>query len=179
MVEAGGGTSRTARVLEPSFVGDLGGLSTDEVRGRRDDALAAREYLSYLRRLVQARIDMLQAERARRSEGGDGEGLIDRVATALAEGPKGGSRGEALTVGPTQQDMDQAERRADAAMGEASLSALRDLDEHTIERAIEGLRDEERTVSERRAEVIRVHDRLQDELKRRYREDPSQIPTDL
>ena len=97
----------------------------------------------------------------------------------MAEGPKGSSRGEALTVGPTQQDMDQAEREADAAMGEASLSALRDLDEHTIERAIDGLRDEERTVSERRADVIRVHDRLQDELKRRYREDPSQIPTDL
>jgi hypothetical protein len=178
MVEAGGTTSRTARVLDPSFVGDLDGLPTDEVRGRRDDALAAREYLSYLRRLVQARIDMLEAERARRSEGGEG-GLIDRVASALAEGPKGGSRGEALTVGPTQEDMAQAELRAHAAMGGASLSALRDLEDDAIERALDGLRNEERGVSEHRADVIRVHDRLQDELKRRYREDPSQIPTDL
>ena len=38
---------------------------------------------------------------------------------------------------------------------------------------------EERRVSSDRAAVIRVHDRLQEELKRRYRDDPSQIPKEV
>jgi len=41
--------------------------------------------------------------------------------------------------------------------------------------AIAALREEEERVSHERTVVLRVHDQLQDELKRRYREDPSLI----
>jgi len=41
--------------------------------------------------------------------------------------------------------------------------------------ALEKLEREERSISDARASVIGVHDRLQQELKRRYREDPTLI----
>src|SRR5204863_3814746 len=47
------GSPRTTRVLDPSFVEHLDESSLAEVRRRRDEALAEREFQSYLRRLVQ------------------------------------------------------------------------------------------------------------------------------
>jgi hypothetical protein len=41
--------------------------------------------------------------------------------------------------------------------------------------AIEALEREEHAVSAERAAVLAVHDRLQDELKRRFREDPGSV----
>ena len=50
------------------------------------------------------------------------------------------------------------------------------MSEEGLEEALAALEEGERQVSADRAAVIRVVDRLQEELKRRYREDPSQIP---
>ena len=41
------------------------------------------------------------------------------------------------------------------------------------------LEHEERAISDARAAVIKVHDRLQSELMRRYREDPSLITNEV
>ena len=53
------------------------------------------------------------------------------------------------------------------------------LDDARLEAILEALAQEERAISARRLEVLRVHDRFQDELKRRYRDDPSLIPTEI
>ena len=42
---------RMDKIRDPSFVEGLPDLSLDDVRARRDDCLAEREYLSLLRRL--------------------------------------------------------------------------------------------------------------------------------
>ena len=117
------GTSRTDRVLEPSFVEGLQDLPIEELRGRRDEALAEREFQSYLRRLVQVRQDLILAEKQRRAEGREPAPLVERVTSVLSEGPpRGPSRGEALSHGPTPQDMAEADRQADAATGGALAS---------------------------------------------------------
>jgi len=64
-----GGHRRIDRVLSPAFVENLPDLSLAEVKQRRDEALAEREYLSLLRRLVHGRLDILRAEAARRGRG--------------------------------------------------------------------------------------------------------------
>ena len=64
------GSPRTTRVLDPSFVEHLDESSLAEVRRRRDEALAEREFQSYLRRLIQVRQDILRSERERRTTGG-------------------------------------------------------------------------------------------------------------
>src|SRR5438552_4165209 len=111
------GCSRTGEVSDPAFIDQLESLSIEEVRRRRDLALAEREYQSYLRRLVQVRIDLLSSEQTRRQAGGEAPPLVDRIASALAEGPQGRGRGEALRLKPPDDDIAEAERRADEAMG--------------------------------------------------------------
>jgi hypothetical protein len=179
---AAGGTteaSRTGRVLDPAFVESLETIPLDELRRRRDEALEEREFQSYLRRLVQVRMDILSVERERRRTGADPEPLVDRITSALAEGPQGRGRGEALRLKPSDEDMAEAERRADEAMGQAFAKPLDELDDTALDEALNGLRRAEEGVSSQRAKVLRVHDALQAELKRRYREDLSQVPVDL
>jgi hypothetical protein len=172
--------SRAKRVLEASFVEGLEELPIEEVRRRRDDVLAEREYQSYLRRLIQVRQDIARAERERRTSGGEPQPLIDRLKSVLTEGSsRGPTRGEALPLGPSAEDMEEAARRADAASGGVFLSDLQSLDDVALDRIVQSLTEEEQTVSASRILVLRVHDRLQEELKRRYREDPSSIPTEI
>lgn len=173
--DAGSRRSRTARVLDTSFVESIEGLATEELRRRRDEALAERDYQSYLRRLIQARQDLLEQEQARRLEGGEPRDLVNRLIAVLALGPQGGSRGEALRLQVPPADIASAERRMRDILGSADFADIDEMSEEDLTRALEALRGAERDVSEERAAVFRVHDQLQGELKRRYRLDPSEI----
>src|SRR5262249_52785948 len=115
------GSPRTARVLDPSFVEHLEGSSLAEVRRRRDEALAEREFQSYLRRLVQVRQDILRSERERRATGAVQAPLVERLTSVLATGPTGTGRGEALRVTITDEDIVEAERRVDGLLEEVDL----------------------------------------------------------
>ncbi len=153
------------------------GLSTEEVRRRRDQAFAEREFQSYLRRLVQVRQDILTAERERRRSGGGPQSAVERVTAALSGGPKPKqSRGEALRTGLNAEDIGVAERQADAVLDQTAANSPEELGDEELERSLAALTEGERSISTDRLAVMRVHDRLQEELKRRYREDPSQIP---
>jgi hypothetical protein len=172
------GSSRTAAVLDPSFVDGLTELPTHEIRRRRDESLAEREFLSYLRRLLQVRQDVLTAERGQRKSGDEPGPLVDRLTAVLSKGGKAdGSRGEALRTILSEADLVEAERQAEAMLPRLDPGETDALSEDQLERAVRALAEAERAVSSRRAAVMRVHDRLQEELKRRYRDDPGEIPT--
>src|SRR5438093_1270733 len=94
LVPARGCGQFAARFLHPSFVEHLDGSSLAEVRRRRDEALAEREFQSYLRRLVQVRQDILRSERERRAAGGVSAPLVERLTSVLSTGPTGTGRGE-------------------------------------------------------------------------------------
>lgn len=170
-----GGNRRIDRIRHASFTDGLSGLDLDELRRRRDDCLAEREYLSFLRRLVQGRAEILRAEIERR--GGDGvEGsLVERLATILGTEPQGPSRGEAVKVGLPQEEMLLARRRVERLVSDSALSNPAQLDDARLGEAADLLVSEEHEVSAARADVIAVLDRLQDELKRRYKDDPSLV----
>jgi hypothetical protein len=59
-------------------------------------------------------------------------------------------------------------------VADTSISDPRSLTDDELQQAATRLAEEERTVSADRAAVIGVHDRLQEELKRRYKKDPSE-----
>ncbi len=166
---------RIDRIRQPQFVDGLGALSLEELRRRRDDCLAEREYLSLLRRMVQGRAEILSAEAAHRDGRGEEGPLVDRLAKILAAEGHGPSRGEAVRVGLPEDDMLLARRRVERLVSDAALSDPGALNDAQLADAVERLAAEEHEVSETRAQVIRALDLLQDELKRRYREDPSQV----
>ena len=169
------GNRRIDRILDPGYLADPGALSLDDLRARRDECLAEREYLSLLRRLVQGRAEILKAELDRRGGVADDEPLVERLSTILAAEGHTPSRGEAVRVGVAEEEMLLARRRVERLVADAGLSDPGALDDEQLARAVDALATEEHEVSQARTHVLAVLDRLQDELKRRYKDDPSLV----
>ena len=87
-----GGQRRIDRVLDPRFVADVGQLDLAELRSRREEAEAEEADISYLRRLLQGRLDILRAELVRRSQGGEQDvaGLLAGLPAILTDDAPGG-----------------------------------------------------------------------------------------
>jgi len=170
------GHRRIDRIRDPAYVEGIDALTLDDLRGRRDECLAEREYLSLLRRLVQGRAEILRAEVDARDSGEDKGPLVDRLAEILAgDERQSPARGEAVKVGLPEEELLIARRRIERLVSDAGISDPSALDDANLASAVDLLASEEREVSSARGDVIRVLDTLQDELKRRYREDPTLV----
>ena len=164
---------RIDKIRDPSFVDGLSAMSLDDVRARRDDALAEREYLSLLRRLLQGRAEILKAEVEARERGG-GAPLVDRLVEILSdEDHPVTSRGEVVRVAVPEDEMMLARRRVERLAADSGISDPSTLNDEELGAAIDALVAEEERTSEARRDVMNVLDLLQDELKRRYKENPS------
>jgi hypothetical protein len=152
----------------------LASLDLDQLRARRDECLAEREYLSLLRRLVQGRAEILKAELDDRGSDEEGEPLVDRLAEILSgDEHEQTSRGEALRVGVPDDELALARRHVERLVSDAGISDPAALEDNELAEAVDVLAREERHVSDARRDVIGALDELQDELKRRYKDDPS------
>ncbi len=163
---------RIDRIRDPAFLEGIVDLPLDDVRARRDECMAEREYLSLLRRLVQGRAEILRAELAGRDHD-EQRPLVDRLSEILASDQPLTSRGEAMRITVPEDEMLLARRRIERLVADAGISDPGELDEDRLREAVDVLAAEEREVSAQRSDVLRVLDALQDELKRRYKEDPS------
>ncbi len=163
---------RIDRIRDPSYLDGIEGQSLEDVRARRDECMAEREYLSLLRRLVQGRAEILKAELASRGSD-DARPLVERLSEILASDQPVTSRGEAMKVSLPEEEMLLARRRIERLVADAGISDPSELDDDRLKEAVDVLAGEEREVSAQRGDVHRVLDALQDELKRRYKEDPS------
>lgn len=164
---------RIDRIRDPSYIEGIDAMALEDVRARRDESMAEREYLSLLRRLVQGRAEILKAELASRSNDDDDRPLVDRLSEILASDEPSTSRGEAMRISLPEEEMLLARRRIERLVADAGISDPSALDDARLREAVEVLAGEEREVSAQRGDVHRVLDALQDELKRRYKEDPS------
>jgi hypothetical protein len=165
---------RIDRILGSDYATSLEGMTLDDLRARRDECMAEREYLSLLRRLLQGRAEILRAELESREATGPSGPLVDRLAAILtADEPPVTSRGEAVRIGLPEEEMLLARRRVERLSADAGISDPSRLDDDALASAIETLATEEHQVSQARHDVIGVLDALQDELKRRYKEDPT------
>jgi hypothetical protein len=169
MSEMPDGKRRLDQVLSANFTEGLGSLDDEELRRRRDLARLEREYLSFLRRLLQGRRDILRDELDRRRTGGKAQPVVERVVSVLSEGSLGPARGEAPVAPLPEEELALARRRVERLLSDAHLSDLEALPDPELESAIGRLDEEERSVSEARSKVIDVHDALQGEVKRRLR----------
>jgi hypothetical protein len=75
--------------------------------------------------------------------------------------------------------MEEAERRLGEALGETILDQPGTMTDEQLQQELGFANEAERRVSADRSAVFRVHDRLQEELKRRYMQDPSQATSAL
>jgi hypothetical protein len=161
-----GGRRRIDRVLAPDYTEGVEQRPLVEVRELRDEAAQEETDLSYLRRLLHARIDIVRAEQERRSSGGSA--VVEQLATILstnAVGPATGL-GRYQTHEPSRADAHQ--RHVEALVSDVDLSDVSKLSDDRLGEALETFISEEASVSVRRREVQVVVDRLNAEIASRY-----------
>lgn len=163
-----GGRRRVDRVLAPDFLDGLGELPLDEVRELRHEAEQEEVDLSYVRRMLQGRSDIVRAELARRSGDNDeNRAVVDHLTDVLADGPRSDhGLGRHLTVEPSR--VDEHRRTVEAVIADTGLSDVSARTEEELRAALDKLGEVEHGVSETRALVQVVMDALTTEVGRRY-----------
>lgn len=177
-----GGHRRIDRVLAPDFTSDLDSLSLEELRARRAEADQEEVDLSYLRRMLQGRSDLAQAELARRAEPKTGAAqsgapesdaeVVSRITAALTEEGQDRSPAQGLgrhrAVEPSR--VGETRRQGESLLAVSGMSDPATLDEAALRAVLGQLVDEEHEVSATRKQVQAILDTLSAEVTRRYRD---------
>jgi hypothetical protein len=170
-----GGKRRIDRVLDPRFVADVDRLELDDLRRRRGEAEAEEEGISYLRRVLQGRIDILRAELLRRNNGAERDmaGLVAGLPRILSDA--GPSSFTAIPKIRMPLPNGKHRRRLELLVSDETVARLPELHVAELTRAVELLSREEELVSAGRRAVQRVVDVLRGELARRYRDGTASV----
>lgn len=156
-------------VLEPEYLEDLESLDLDEVRRRRDTAEDVEAQVSYYRRLLHGRMDLIDFEMRRRS-GQEDRTLLEALPEILARGMVLGSE-PALKHIETMPPLPSVtgRRLIDKIMDDGVLASLPELTDEELVEALDRLREVESELSGQRRQLHGVIDKLQDEMVARYR----------
>ncbi len=167
-------TDDVDRVLAEDYLSGLRTASLEEVRGRRGEAEQEEVDLSYLRRMIQGRLDILRAELNRRDGTGD-QDLVRGLAAILADEPRAPARGlgRHTTMEPSRADSHR--RYVEALVADVDLSdtSARSTDE--LAHAMRTLSEEEQGLSDKRRQVQQVMDACSAEITRRYRDGEADV----
>ncbi|MEU6817515.1 aerial mycelium formation protein [Streptomyces sp. NPDC046860] len=156
----------------------LAPLSLPELRALRRDAQRDEADLSYVRRLLQGRIDILRAELARRGgarvpEPVDGS-VVERLSEILADGPaRHRSSARHVTLGTPHSE--EFGRLAAEMLAEVELSDLTARTSAELTDAMARLTRYEQEISLRRQGLQRTADDCGGEIARRYRAGEAQV----
>ncbi|MER5293676.1 aerial mycelium formation protein [Streptomyces pharetrae] len=157
---------------------DLAALSLPELRALRRDAQRDEADLSYVRRLLQGRIDILRAELARRGPASvlavAEASVVERLPEILTDAPaRQRSSARHVTLGTPRSE--EYRRLAAEMLGEVELSALDARTDAELADGIGRLVRYEQQVSWRRQRLQRTADECSTEIARRYRDGEAQV----
>jgi hypothetical protein len=161
---------RIDKVLDPEFLVDLSEWPLDELRRRQTECLEIETEVSYIRRMTQGRIDILEAELDRRASGGSVGDLIAALPEILADdGPRAPVEKSRLTrrLAPSMQI--EWRRGRERLITDATLAKLPNLDDDELRSTIRELGELEREVSQQRRELHQVIDRMEADLAARHK----------
>lgn len=163
-----GGRRRVDLVLDPAFLQGLDDLSLDDLRARRVEAEQEEADLSYLRRMLLGRLDIVEAEIMRRSSPDSGD-LVSRLSEILADPNRAtGGPGRPMRAEPSR--VDEHRRQMEQVIADAVISDVTARSDEELAQAVRDLTSNADEVSDVRRSVQRVADELSAELARRYRE---------
>ncbi|MFR9796032.1 aerial mycelium formation protein [Streptomyces sp. MS06] len=157
---------------------DLTAQSLPELRTLRRDAQRDEADLSYVRRLLQGRIDILRAELARRGPTAvvavGKPSVVERLSEILADAPaRQRSSARHVTVGTPHNE--EYRRLAADMLAEVDLSDLGARTDTELHAGMARLVRFEQQVSRRRQRLQRTADDCSAEIARRYREGEAQV----
>lgn len=172
---------RIDQIQDADFLVGIGDLDLDEVRRRRSMCGDLDVELSYYRRMLHGRMDLLAFEMRRRA-GEEERTLLEALPQILAEGAYTPSRTGGVpdrSVPIEIPDLPKPGRRLiDRALDDGFLAGLPTMSDEDLRDTQRFLEEMEVEVSQQRRLVHAALDTLQEELTRRYREglaDPGEV----
>lgn len=166
------GKRRIDRILDGSYLDGIEEQTTDEIRRMRDECEEEESGISYARRVLQGRLDILRAEALRRRDAGSdtAESLLDRLPRILSDDGHTSAPGRARPTRFLVPPSVQHHRRAiDRMADDRSLADIRTRSEEELTALADDLATVERELSVTRRQLLDRIDRLQEELIRRYK----------
>lgn len=161
------------RVLSSDQFSDLSHQSLTDLRAIRAECESAESAVSFARRILHGRIDIVEHERSRRQVGVSETltELLDHL-PAILTGSRmvGGARSTRYTpITPPDCMQDQLLDRVDNVAGPLTLADIADLPDAEVERISNDLGELERELSGVRRQLHRRIDLLQEEITVRYK----------
>jgi hypothetical protein len=154
-------------------VADPRQLSLDELRALRNQLQSDDDIVSYVRRVAQARVDLVRAEQHRRDRGEVSEDLPTELRVVLSSHLTGGPP---RPPRPAENIGDNAlSEELEAICTEYGFSRIEELDPHELSQLDAHLTAFERRVSDDRRDRYDRLDALSAELVRRYREGEASV----
>jgi hypothetical protein len=158
-------TERIQRLLEPSFTGGLGTRSIEELRAMKAEGAELEHALSYYRRLAQARVEILEAEKARRERGGSVGDLVADLPRILSAESGRSSVATTRVAEPEAPSVDlHWPDGRERLVADTTLAQLPVLGLDQIVETIAALREFEREISDLRQQLHGVIDVLEREI---------------
>ena len=155
-------------VLGPGYLEGLEDRDIDDVRAMHEQCLEIETEVSYVRRLAQARMEILHAEQDRRARGGSVAELVAALPSILADaGPRPDPASSRLTRHLAPAPAIEWTRGRESLISDDTLANLPTLTDGELEDALDGLGELEREVSDRRRELHGVIDVIEADLARR------------
>jgi hypothetical protein len=161
---------RIDKVLDPAYLADLSEWPLQELRRRHAECLEIETEVSYVRRMTQARIDILEAELDRRARGGSVSELVAMLPEILAdEGPRAPVEKSRLNRRLAPSMDIQWRRGREHLITDDTLATLPNLDEDELRSTMRELGVLEQEVSQQRRRLHQVIDRMDAELSARHK----------
>jgi hypothetical protein len=155
---------------------DPASLSLDELRSRRATLQREGDVVSYVRRIAQARLDLVSSEMRRRERGEAELDLPTELRVVLSQHLTSGGGNNARPPRPSDEvGDDDLSRELDAICTSHGYSRLGDLDDDALQALAAALGEFERRVSGDRRATFEYLDALSAELVRRYRDGEASV----
>ena len=167
-------------VADPEFTAGLDSLTLDELRERRGLCAELDTELSYYRRLLHGRMDLLAFELRRRA-GDESRTLMEALPEILAGGetPASAGRGEALSLKALPIEPPEipstGQREIDRALQDDFLTHLPSIDDGELELIQTSLTEVERQISEQRRTVFDAYELILEAVAHRYLDGPGSV----
>ena len=172
------GQRRLDRILDASYLDAVAQRTTDEVRRMRDECEEEESGISFARRVLQGRLDILRADALRRQrESGDSEdgSLLAALPTILSDDPPVSMVRARVTRFLVPPSVQYHRREVERLVDEEVLAHVSDRSTAELSELVARLAAKEVELSAVRRELLARLDRLQEELTRRYREGEADV----
>ena len=159
---------RLDRITAEGFLDGLDDRSDEELHAMKDEASEVETEVSYVRRLAQARIDIVEAQRANRRKGrGSVSDLVEQLPQILARDLRAPQSKARLQQNLAPDPNIEFARGLEPLIGDDSLVRLPEMPDDELDDLLDQLRRLESDMSARRKKLHHAIDEIDAEIARR------------